>query len=100
MQINHLPAVKTRCCSAMPFCFLFFLLFVLNFTALKNIGNPLKVSKLQPGVVLIGTNFFRYEVCQRTVHVCACAYACACVHKTNIDSQTHCVCMRVSVRCV
>lgn len=24
MQINHLPAVKTRCCSAMPFFFFFF----------------------------------------------------------------------------
>lgn len=35
MQINHLPAVKTRCCSAMPFRF--FLLFILNFTALRTL---------------------------------------------------------------
>lgn len=48
MQINHLPAVKTRCCSAMPFFFFcwyyfssfyfsvcLFFFFVLNFTALN-----------------------------------------------------------------
>lgn len=76
MQINHLPAVKTRCCSAMPFfSFLFFyppfffsfIIIILfgffggffEFHSFKqNIGNPLKVSKLQPGVVLIGTNVF------------------------------------------
>lgn len=33
MQINHLPAVKTRCCSAMPF-FVCLLLLVLIFLLL------------------------------------------------------------------
>lgn len=86
MQINHLPAVKTRCCSAMPFFvvffywFLFFLLlffsffFFLNFTAL-NIENPLKVSKLQPGVVLIGNNVFSiWSVSEICADVRACAH--------------------------
>lgn len=54
--------------------FLFFPPFYFEFHSFKNIGNPLKVSKLQPGVVLIGTNFFRYEVCLKSVNVCACAH--------------------------
>ena len=70
MQINHLPAVNTTCCSAMPFIslrswfdFFFFSLlffFCFQFHSFKNEHwkSIEKCPNLQPGVVLIGTNFF------------------------------------------
>lgn len=89
------------------FYFISVFIYIFEFHSFKQtLENPLKVSKLQPGVVLIGTNFFLFHLCfvvflfsKRSVsEMCTDVRACAHVYiKTNIDSQKQCVCVRASV---
>lgn len=72
MQINHLPAVKTRCCSAMPFFFFvlfffcfpsFYYIYFLNFTALNKHLNSIESVQIATWCCFNrNQRFFRYEV--------------------------------------
>lgn len=113
MQINHLPAVKTRCCSAMPFFFrsVFFLfcfpsfyyIYFLNFTALNKHLNSIESVQIATWCCFNRNQRFfdmkcvcvraRARVCVSDPYWCACL--CACVHKTNrlTDALCECVCV-------
>lgn len=91
MQINHLPAVKTRCCSAMPFFFFLFVLlffsfcfpsfyyiYFLNFTALNKHLNSIESVQIATWCCFNRNQRFfdmkcvcvRARMCERSVLMC------------------------------
>lgn len=94
MQIDPLLAVMIRRNSTTPF-FVSLFLVSFEFSALtkqnKNGKKKLKCPKSQPGVVFRGTFLDMKYVCDKYIHVCVCV--CVHVQETNIEPQTHDICM-------
>lgn len=70
----------------------------MNFLSFKNRKQNSKCPKSQPGVVFKGTIFLGYEVCLRYIDIYIHTFCvCECVQETNIEPQTHDICMCLCV---
>lgn len=73
--------------------FVFGFIWILSFNKTKQKWKKkkLKCPKSQPGVVFRGTFLDMKYVCDKYIHVCVCV--CVHVQETNIEPQTHDICM-------
>lgn len=100
MQINHLPAVKTRCCSAMPFflllsvliffLFLYLIFLKFYFTALNQHWESIESVQIATWCCFNRNQLFSFLFCSFFFfffgyEVCVCV--CACVKEICTDER-------------